>query len=197
MKIHHLNFNDTEIKWLFSVDPGFKTSGFAFVDLSTKKVETWGAPVNDIPIQGVPFPDLYRIARERALFYLSQIPPEADLSQTELIIEYTVLHKQFSVSLNVLVTAFLDVLIERRLVPKITLVQPRTSQWFIKLRSVKPSEIKRFVADKFPKEWARKGKWNSHAADALLILAYCHIELFNELGIELREPKVEFIERDM
>lgn len=198
MKVFHFNFHPNhEIRGVFSIDPGFKTSGFASVNFVTKKVETWGAPANDVPIMGVPFPDLYRIARERSIFLLSQFPKNIELDHTELIVEYTVLHKQFSVSLNVLITTLLDMLIEQNSVAKITLVPPRTTQWFIKLRSVKPSEIKRFVSSKFPIEWARKGRWNSHAADALLITAYCHYEFFRDLGIDLREPKVEFVERNM
>lgn len=198
MKVFHINLKrECDIKWIFSIDPGFKTSGFALVDLESKKVDTWGAPANDVPIQGVPFPDLYRIARERSLYYLSQIPDYVDLSKTEFIIEYTMLNRQFSTSLNVLVAVAISMIMEKTAIPKLTLIQPRTSQWFIKLRSAKPSEIKRFVTEKFPKEWAKKGKWNSHAADALLILAYCHHKFFKDLGIELREPLVEFIERTL
>ena len=154
----------------------------------------WGAKKEDYPIQGVPLPELFRHAYKRAEYYLNEIP-NVSPEETELIIEYTVLHRQFSTSLNVLISTVLSLLVERRRVGRITLVQPRTSQWFLKIKSAKPREIRTFVENTFPKRWSRDKRWNTHASDALLIFAFCHIDFFKKLGISLREPSVEWIER--
>ena len=195
MKVHRINLvTPVRTRYVFTIDPGFKTSGFAWADLQTGEVRVWGAKKEEYPIQGVPLPELFRHAYARAEYYLGEIPgvpPE----EVELIIEYTVLHRQFSTSLNVLISTVLSLIMERHSVGRITLVQPRTSQWFLKLKSAKPREIRTFVENTFPQRWSREKRWNTHASDALLIFAFCHIDFFKKLGIPLREPSVEWIER--
>jgi len=184
-------------RWVLSIDPGFRTSGLVSVDKDLVKVRGWGLPEDKRGIQGVPFPDLVLRARERANFYLDQITSDGDPSEREVVIEYTILHREFSTTLSVLLAVFMDLAIERKSVGRVTLVQPRTSQWFLKMRSAKPSEIRSFVESKFPREWSVKKRWNSHAADALLNMAFCHYDFFTSLGIDLREPRIEIIERNI
>jgi len=198
MKVHRYEImRPAEIRWILSIDPGFRTSGFVSVDKDLTQIRGWGAPADKRGIQGVPFPDLIVRACERVDYYLEQLPVDGDPAEKEVVIEYTFLHRQFSTTLSVLLAAFVNTVLERKCVGTITLVQPRTSQWFLKLKSAKPSEIRSFVEQTFPREWSVKKRWNSHAADALLNMAFCHYNFFTDLGIELREPRIELITRSI
>lgn len=177
-----------EIKYVYSIDPGFKTSGFTFLDMENQKVELWSSPKNVMPIMGLPFPDLLKMSIERTKYYVSQIPMDT-CKNLEVIIEYTSLGLQFSTSLNVLVGVFASHLISFDGCARITFVPPKTSHWMVKKRKVSVEEMRNKALSTFPvKEWLKDGyKINAHTIDSLMFASFCHSDFFVKLGCNFSE----------
>ena len=58
-----------EIRYILSIDPGFRTSGFTFIDTKKAKVSLWSSKKNDVKIMKKPMPELFQIAMERSKYY--------------------------------------------------------------------------------------------------------------------------------
>lgn len=194
MKVHSIQLGKETPRYVLSIDPGFRSGGFALLDKTEGSVLTWGASECGSKILGVSFPDLFKVSRDRAEYFLSQLP-RVDPEEIEVIIEHSMITGSFSLSLNVLVSVFLSMLVERKMVARVTLVQPRTSQWFLKLSSATPREVISFAERTFPPTWKDTKRWNSHAVDALLIMMFCHYDYFKTFVKNLREPKIELLNR--
>jgi len=179
-----------EIKFIFSIDPGFNSSGFTFIDIEKKEIQMWSAQVPKIKILGLPMPDLFKVAIERSKFYIDQIPVE-NSKNLEIIIEYTSLGLQFSTSLNVLVGVFVSQLFNTDRVSQVTFVPPKTSHWIIQKRKASAGEMRVQVEKLLPiNDWLRKGyRMNAHTVDSLLFATYCNMEMFKSFGFELPNPK--------
>jgi len=185
------------MKNIFSVDPGYKTSGFTHISLDSNKilsVEMWSSTVKDLKIMGISIPELFKIARNRAYFFVSQME-HINSKGLCVILEYTSLNQQFSTSLNILVAIYLSILVEKELCSEIILVPPKTSHWIVnKKRKVKISELKEKVRDLFPEidSWVKSDyKLNSHSMDSFLLATSCFSEIFLENGYDFIQPKIE------
>ncbi len=175
---------------VYSIDPGFNSSGFCSLDLEARVVQLWSSKKDKIKIIGLPMPDLFKMSVDRTKFYIDQLNIK-NPENTEIIIEYTSLGLQFSTSLNVLIGVFVSTLLSNNLIARMTYVPPKTSHWLIQKRKASYTEIKTQVLSLFPaQDWVKKGyKLNAHTIDSLLFASFCHTDFFREIGIPLEEPK--------
>ncbi len=182
-----------EIRFVYSIDPGFRTSGFTFANLETGDIEMWSSKANDKKIQGVPYPELFNISAMRSQFYIDQIP-EVDFSHLEIIIEHTALNLQFSTSLSVLISTFCSFVISESLCARLTFVPPKTSHWIINnKRKTTAKEMKDALSDLLPdyEKYVRKGyKVNQHTIDSLLFFLICY-QQYCESKMGLTYPEIK------
>jgi len=199
LKKYTLILEDTPtVKNVFSIDPGYKTSGFTFLSgLDSEKsffVDIWNAPANDWKVSGVPMSKLFGLSYNRAEYYVSQMP-DTSPKDTTLVLEYTSLNQQFSTSLNVLVATFLSMVVERKLFASIVMVPPKTTHWIMdKKKKVKVSELKNKAKEVFPDidAWVRKKySLNSHSVDSFLLASACFPDIFLKNGCIFEAPMFE------
>ena len=193
MKLYSYDKGDSSvvIKHTLAIDPGLKTSGFSLISWEQGSVISWEAPAEARKVLGLPFPDVFQRVSERVDIYLDQIPEGLDLSSFEVVVEYTYFGGEFSSGIHMLVSTLMRALDREVVVGRVTLVPAKIAQYFMRVRSATDSMVKKYVREKFPKEWFAGGKVGPHAADAMLFQAYNNYEWFVERGIELRAPKIE------
>lgn len=182
----------TNFPFKLAIDPGVKTNGFALWDSMSGKIELRAveAPPEIKPTK-MYFPNLIAYIRESQKLMLEGVVPKA--GEVHVVIEFCHIGGQFSTGLCVDITSYMELLFGIPNVTKVTLIQNRVPEFFLKKRKLTNTEVGIYAREVFGDMLPTK-KVPIHAYDAVLFLLYSEYELLKphlKIPVRVPEPKKE------
>jgi len=176
-----------------SIDPGVKTTGVAILDKGKASIEMLAYEWGEINASKTYLPLLILFMRDKIREIVSD-KISGIKGSVECVVEFPHITGEFSVGMSVSCTLWLEELFKSKNVVRVTFIQNKIPEFFLKKRSVTPLETVYFARDVLPM-FVPEVPLSTHAYDALLYLLFVHFDWFKAYIRDgaVREPHPELV----
>ncbi len=176
-----------------SIDPGVKTTGVAILDKGKASIEMLAYEWGEINASKTYLPLLILFMRDKIREIVSD-KISGIKGSVECVVEFPHITGEFSVGMSVSCTLWLEELFKSKNVVRVTFIQNKIPEFFLKKRSVTPLETVYFARDVLPM-FVPEVPLATHAYDALLYLLFVHFDWFKAYIRDgaVREPHPELV----